>query len=346
MKPYEELTRLGRLRRLRQLGEAALKEYGLSGSKLTFLHYEGNVIFRVDVPGKTPTLSQDGIFLDNRYVLRILTTSNYEGTLSESTFLAAMRREAGLPVPEPVPTLDGKLLTKITIPGVPSGKLVSMMRWMDGRQLTKGFHPGHFRAWGHIIARLHNFSAGWQPPEGFTRPHWDWEGQLGGREFRSTSIEELVDMMPAHYREPFSIVSAQVKDVMETFGKEPDAYGMIHADMYPENVLFRAGEVRPIDFEDCGYGYWLWDVAVALCLWPWTEDWHWKRDALLDGYAKTRTLPDAQLKHLDLFMEAQYATMVLWATLFIKVDPAMRAEHEAWRDKDAKKLLHYFDTRS
>ena len=113
--------------------------------------------------------------------------------------------------------------------------------------------------------------------------------------------------------------------------------------MYPENLLFKSGEVYPIDFEDCGYGYWMWDIGVALCYWPWTEDWYWKRDAFLEGYAQVRTLPESQLVHLDLFMAAQYATMVLWASMFIKHDPAMRAEHEKWRERDGRKLLRYFD---
>ena len=34
--------------------------------------------------------------------------------------------------------------------------------------------------------------------------------------------------------------------------------------MYLENVLFKRDEVRPIDFEDCGFGYWMWDIGVAL----------------------------------------------------------------------------------
>ncbi len=342
MKPYNELTRLGRLRRLRQLAEVALEEYGLNGASLTFTHYEGNVIFRVDVPGPAPSGDEHCPYVPNRYNLRILTTSDAEAIASELIFLAALSRGAGLPVPEPVPTLDGQLLTTITTPGVPHGRHVSLMRWLDGRRLTKGFRPNHFKAWGRLMAQLHEFSMSWKPPDGFERPHWDWHGQLGGRDF-SRPVEELVASMPSHFQEPFEIVSGQAREVMELLGKGPDAYGMIHADMYPENVLFRAGEAYPIDFEDCGYGYWVWDIAIALCYWPWTEDWYWMRDAFLDGYAQVRTLPDAQLEHLDLFMATQYATMVLWASMFIKHDPARRAEHEEWRNRDGNKLLRYFE---
>jgi Ser/Thr protein kinase RdoA (MazF antagonist) len=280
----------------------------------------------------------------DRYLLRVLYTDHLEGVKGEMTWLAALSREAGLPVPEPVPSLEGELVTEIATPAVSRGRIVSLMRWIDGRRLTKGFRPSHFRAWGRIVARLHQFSAGWRPPERFERPVWDWEGQLGGRYFDS-GIEELVASMPARLREPFQIVSQEARQVMEGLGKGPDAYGLIHADMYPENVLFNGDEAYPIDFEDCGFGYWLWDIAIALCLWPWTEEWYWMRDAFLEGYAQVRTLPESQLRHLDLFMATQYATMVLWASLFIRNDPARRAEHEEWRNRDGVKLLRYLERR-
>ncbi len=345
MKPYAELTRLGRLRRLRKLAETALESYGLSGASLTFMHYEGNVIFRVDVPGPAPAQNGDSPYVPNRYNLRILSISDLDTIASELTWLAALRREAGLPVPEPVPTLNGELMTAITTPGVPQGRVVSLMRWVDGRQLTeKSLRPHHVRAWGQLVGQLHKFAAGWQAPEGFKRFHWDWAGQLGNGVLR-TPVEELIASMPVEYQEPFKTVSQKTKEVMESFGKGPDAYGLIHADMYLENVLFKAGEPRPIDFEDCGYGYWMFEIGVIFAQWPWNEDFPWIRDAFLEGYAQEHTLPESQLQHLDLFMAAQSATMVLWASAFIKNDPAMRDEHEAWRKKDAAKLLRYFETR-
>ena len=342
MKPYNELTRLGQLRRVRQLAESALEAYGLGGAPLTFVQYTANVVYRVDAPGPDPEGDGPGPYVPHRYLLRALLTNDQEAVEGELTWLLAMSREAGLPVPQPVPTLDGQLVTRIATPGLPRGRLVSLMRWIDGRRLTTGFRPGHFRAWGRMMARLHEFSAAWQPPEGFQRPHWDWAGQLGGAEFR-TPVEELVATMPPHLQDPFHSVSQEARQVMDALGRGPDAYGLIHADMYPENVLFKAGQAYPIDFEDCGFGYWLWDIAIALCLWPWTEEWRWRRDAFLEGYARVRTLPQAQLRHLDLFMAAQYATMVLWASLFIRNDPARLAEHEEWRDQDGAKLLRYFD---
>ena len=82
-------------------------------------------------------------------------------------------------------------------------------------------------------------------------------------------LEEVVNSIPSKFQQPFQFISQEAKWIMESIGKGPDAYGMIHADLYPENVLFKSGKAYPIDFEDCGYGYWMWDIAIALCEWAW-----------------------------------------------------------------------------
>ena len=342
MKPYQELTRLGRLRRLRKLAEIALAEYGLSGAKLTFQHYQGNVIFRVDVPDTSP-IQNIGPYVPHRYNLRILTMNNPAFTQSELTWLAALRDQAGLPVPEPVRTLDGRLLTTITTPGIPDGRVVSLMRWVDGQKLTdQSLRPHHARSWGRLVGQLHHFAAHWTPPQDFKRFHWDWDGLLGNNVLQ-TPVEELVASMPVELQNSFKQISQQVKDVMHSFGKGTDAYGMVHADMFLDNILFRCGEARLIDFEDCGFGHWMFDIAIVLAQFRWQERWPQIRDAFLAGYAEKHTLPDEQLQHLDLFMAAQHAIMILWASAFILEDPAMAAENEEWRDQEAAKLLRYFE---
>lgn len=339
MKPFRELTRRGRLSRLRELANSALVSYGLEGARLTFLQYFSNIIYRVDIPGSSDQTAGSP-FMSNRYVMRIHAMDDEDAIASELTWLRALDQEAGLPVPAPVLTLDGKLLAKISTPGVPNGRVISLMRWLDGRKLQRGLRPQHLNALGQVVALMHNFSASWNPPAGFSRPHWDWEAQLGGSMFEH-SMEELIDFMPLNIQVPFQIVSGKAKRVMDALGKGPDAYGLIHADLYAENVLYKAGQAYPIDFEDCGYGYWLDDIAVALCQWAWNKDWERMRAAFRDGYDRIRRMPEEQWEQLDLFVAAQFATMVLWASEFIKHDPMRAVEHQAWRDDNVNKLLHY-----
>ena len=342
MKPFRDLTRRSRLHRLRQLARTALHTYALDDAHLSFIQYESNIIYRIDSPCQATNVINDSPYLPNRYLLRIHATDDAQAIASELTWLAALNKEAGLPVPAPVPTREGDLLTRIFTPGIPNGRVVSVMRWLDGRRFSHGLRPEHLLALGQVVAQMHTFSAGWQPPAGFTRPHWDWDSQVGGSMFKYP-LEELFDAIPSKYQQPFQIISKEARQAMDSFGKGPEAYGMIHSDLYPENVLFKAGKAYPIDFEDCGFGYWLWDIAIALNEWAWGNEWEHMRDAFREGYTQYRSLPEAQWAQLDLFIAVQFATMVLWMTTFSKHDPMRKAEHNALRDKNGDKLLGYFN---
>ena len=342
MKDYRELTRRSRLYRLRQLAKTALHAYALDTAQLSFIKYESNIIYQVDLPDVAPIKSNSSPYLPNRYLLRIHAMDDVDAIASELTWLSALDKEAGLPVPAPVSTPDGKLLTTIVTPGMPNGRVVSLMRWLDGRRLLQGLHPQHLKALGQVVAQMHDFSVSWQPPDGFCRPHWDWEAQLGGSLF-SHSIEELVESMPVKCQQPFQMISSLAKQTLASLGKSPQAYGLIHSDLYPENVLFKAGKAYPIDFEDCGFGYWMWDIAIALSQWAWGNDWERMRDAFYEGYSQYRCLLSAQWAQLDLFIATQFATMVLWASAFLKHDPLREAEYTPWRDNNIAKLMGYFN---
>ncbi len=339
MKTFRELTRRGRLLRLNKLAHAALNKYGLDDACLRFIQYNENAIYRVDVPGAVAAAGSP--YLPGRYALRIHAMGDAEAVASELTWLEALNREVGLPVPAPIFTVDGNLLETIITSGIPNGRVVSLLRWLDGQKIQKGLRPHHLKALGRVVALLHTFSAGWKPPDGFKRFIWDWDAQLGGSMFEHPR-EELVASMPEQFQEPFECVCSQARQAMESLGKGPDAFGLIHADLYPENVLFKSGMAFPIDFEDCGYGYWMWDIAVALCTWAWGNDWKPMRDAFREGYSQYCTLAESQWGQLDLFVATQFATMVLWASAFLKHDPLRVLEYEPWRDRNGSKLLEYF----
>ena len=47
MKPYDKLTYLGRVRRMRQLARVALDTYGLPSARFKLLRQAGNTLYRV-----------------------------------------------------------------------------------------------------------------------------------------------------------------------------------------------------------------------------------------------------------------------------------------------------------
>lgn len=123
----------------------------------------GNTLIKVYDPNPTPGLVDEGIFAPGRYLLRINAPGwqTPEALELELDWLTAMRREAGLPVPEPIPRLDGKYLTRINFHGVPGTRSCAMLRWMNGRLLGNNGQPKHYRLQGELMARMHNFTQEW-----------------------------------------------------------------------------------------------------------------------------------------------------------------------------------------
>jgi hypothetical protein len=154
MKPYQELTQLGRLRRLCQLASVALDAYGLGGARFKLLRQAGNTLFRVLASNPTPATAAHDLCKEGQYLLRIH-QPGYQATDAielELAWLAAMCREAHLPVQEPIPALDGRLLIQVSIPGVPKERNCSLLRRVKGRYLKKDIRPYHYRAQGRLVA--------------------------------------------------------------------------------------------------------------------------------------------------------------------------------------------------
>jgi Ser/Thr protein kinase RdoA (MazF antagonist) len=336
MVEYNELTYLGRVRRLRKVAQAALADYGLAEARFKLVLEAGNAVYRVFEAHPAP--AENDLYVPGQYLLRVH-WPDYQATEAlelELAWLAAMRREANLPVPQPVPTLDGRLLTQVSVPGVPGERNCSLLRWVQGRFRLKNIGPQHYRAQGRLMGALHAHAAQWQVPDGLTKRSYDWHALFKDVEGTSLTASEIWPLLPRPYQELFSDVSKKVRQVMDCWGQDPRVYGLIHADLGVDgNVLFWRGEARAIDFDDSGFGYWMYDLAVSLEHCYDDEDFPRFRDALLDGYAEVRTLPGEQLEHLELFLAAWYGYLALWCTAGAHLFPDARGRFLKRRDRAA-----------
>ena len=317
MKPYTELTRLGRLRRMRQLAEAALARYGVQQADIHLLRQAGNTLFRLRTDDLPDNPEAGDLFAPGQYLLRIHQPGyqEVEAIELELAWLAAMRREASLPVQEPIPTLDGRLLLPVEVPGVPGQRHCSLLRWIKGRSVKNRFGPEQLRAQGRLLARLHNFSATWQPPTGLCKRRFDWDGLFVDDVGSDMPNAEAWELLSPLHREAFSFVAERLRVVMGDWGEGGDVFGLIHGDLGVDaNLLFWHGQPRAIDFDDSGYGYWVFDLAVALDACRDRPDYARYREALLEGYAEYRSLPEAQAVHIELFLAGLQVYWNLWAT--------------------------------
>jgi Ser/Thr protein kinase RdoA (MazF antagonist) len=321
MRPFAELGRRGQVGRLKQLARAALAQYDLDITRMTPMVHAENTTFRLD--------GADGA----RYVLRITRPgkNTVEGVRSEMMWLTALRRDTALGVPAPVPTRTGELLTVAAADGVPEPRTCVVFRWVMGRFLNEGLTPRHLAQVGAFIARLHDHAAGFTPPAGFRRGYPDRVDDA----VIADNTGRVAEVCPPEDVELVRVTLGRIRHTIDSLGEGPDAYGLIHADLHQWNYLFHKGEVQAIDFDDCGYGHFLYDLAVTLSEIPDRPDIAALREALLAGYRTVRPLNPAHEPALAAVLVLRHIHLMLWVI-------EMR-DHPDFRDdwqRDAAHLLN------
>jgi Ser/Thr protein kinase RdoA (MazF antagonist) len=298
MQPFESLTYDAQVRRLQRLAEAALRSYDLGVVRLTPLTQTENMTFRVDSRAA------------GRLVLRIhRPAAKLPAEIrSELLWLAALRRDTDLVVPDPVATTSGDVLTFAEAEGVPGPRPCVLFRWVDGRFAPRLRSAVAFGRVGAFMARLHRHAEQFAPPPGFTRGRLD-QGSLAGigAAFAACGL-----MLSQDDRSTIGALLAQIGANMRALGDGPAVFGLIHADLHQFNYLFHQDQVRAIDFDDCCRAHFLYDIAVAL---RGAGDWRptpAMRAAFLAGYRGVRPLAEEHEAYLGSFLALRQLILLPW----------------------------------
>lgn len=290
-----------------RLAREALKAYAVPVTSVTPLAHASNQSFRI--------VAQSG----DQYVLRIShpRRTSVELVRSELLWLAALREEAGLNVPRPVRNTEAEYVTVVYDAGV--ARFCALFHWTNGRFLSRTLTPSHLLQVGEFTARLHHHATHWQPPAGFTRRRVDNLNPLHQEQddafdetVTATAIQAVTAVGTPQDGGTIAAVIRKVWGVLRGLGEGPESFGLIHADLHQKNYLFRNGHAGAIDFDDCGYGHWLYDLAVTLYLLRDHPDAGRLRHALLTGYRRNRPLPTTQEEHLETFMALRTLQDLLW----------------------------------
>ena len=206
----------------------------------------------------------------------------------ELQWLLAIRRETALIVPAPVPAHDGSLIQEIPAPGEPTPRQCVLFHWVPGDFRHDTLTPNDLQGVGVFMAQLHchadQFVAAHPPPPTRRALFCDVHAWMDapGTAAAHFSAEELA---------VFAAAAQRVHTTVQELGESQDVFGFIHADLHQWNYVFHGEEVRAIDFDDCGWGYYTYDMAVTL---SYLEDWGTfpaLQDAFLTGYQRVRPLP-------------------------------------------------------
>jgi homoserine kinase type II len=213
--------------------------------------------------------------------------------------LVAFLADGGVATPRPLATVDGAAYASV------DGLLVTLFPWVGGEHREPP-SPADCAALGRSLATMHRVGRSFPDlrPGRYAKPRIVERARaLAGR-----APDDVVADLHAALAAPYM----------------PPIDGVIHGDLFPDNVLFESGEAVLLDFEQASGGSFVYDLAVCLLSWCWESEAGGR--ALVGAYGRV----DAG----ELFEAARFAAARFTTTRLgdVELDPRVAPEIRAIKD--------------
>jgi homoserine kinase type II len=215
----------------------------------------------------------------------------YERRVAEGDlpfFLALMEHLAtrGITCPQPVKNRAGETLGRL------AGRPAAMVTFLEGMWIRRP-SAQHCAALGEALARLHLAGADFPMRRDNALSVAGWRQLYDACHHRANEVQRGLD----------GLVVSEL-DALEDEWPQGLPQGVIHADLFPDNVFFLGDELSGlIDFYFACTDTLVYDAAICLNAWCFEADHSYnvtKGRALLSSYAKTRPLSGAEWEKLPL----------------------------------------------
>jgi Ser/Thr protein kinase RdoA (MazF antagonist) len=279
---------------------AALGPFGFSaGSRICLLSLSENATYRIDDP-------RDG----RRAVLRVHRTAYHQAgaVASELDWLKALRRDEGLRTATVFPAADGREVVDIEIG--PVTRQAVLFEWLPGTEPAEDQLTEKFELLGAICGRMHRHSRGWARPGSFVRFSWDYDTCIGATP-RWGRWQDGIGVGRGEL-DVLGRAASLISSRLRSFGLGPERFGLIHADMRLANLLVNGPDIQVIDFDDCGFGWFLFDLGASLSFIEHDPRVPELCDAWLRGYRGVVPLSAADEAEIPTFILLRRLQLVAW----------------------------------
>ena len=293
-----------------EFARLALPSYGISpDAVVTLLNISENGTFRIDDP------------VQGRSVIRVHRTDYHtrQAVLGELDWISALQADRVVNIPAYLPALNGEPV--VTAKGMDGEeRFVVRFAWVEGSEPTEDRLQQDFLELGAITARLHEHAKRWDRPSGFSRFVWDYDTSLGAHGHWGRWQDGLA--MDADAIDILTRCSSRIKERLDLYGKGPDRFGLIHADMRLANLLVHGDDVTVIDFDDCGLSWFMYDLGSSLSFIehePYVPE---LVDSWVTGYRTVKDLSIEDEAELPTFIMLRRLLLVAWIGSHISTETA------------------------
>ena len=275
-----------------------LTEWGLpSNSQIKLISLSENAVFLVE-----------NLQVNKKLALRVH-FQGYNTPIeidSELTWLSAIINETDLKTVKPVPTQKGTLRRTLA-----DGRSVVAFEYIDGIPIKSSTDMRiTMEKLGAMTAKLHVHSMKWCPPKGFQRKIWDFQNCVGQNAIFG-DWRNSVGLSNDGYIMIANTVSV-LERRLQSWGVDDNHFGLIHGDLKSANLLIGSDGPILLDFDDCGFGWYLYDFGCAATDLK-VEDIDKCASNWAKGYRSVSPLSDLEEKMLPTFALLRRIMTMAWA---------------------------------
>jgi Ser/Thr protein kinase RdoA (MazF antagonist) len=270
---------------LRGALEGLLPAYGLTSGRFELINRSENTTFRIDsaAAGRPVVLR----------LYRVGQRTDAE-IQSELDWMEALRTQAGISTPRALIRPDGGRISKVTLPDGAATSCV-LFEYLPGAEPPPEGLARWFERLGSISAEIHLHGRSWRRPHSFQRPQFDYVNLIGPR-----AVWGSWDRAPGLDVPAVAVLrraSEEIAKRLAEYGQTPDRFGLIHGDLRLANLLVDGPSIHVIDFDDCGTGWFLYDLSTSISLIEHLPEAESLVQSWLRGYQRLLPLADA---HIDM----------------------------------------------
>jgi Ser/Thr protein kinase RdoA (MazF antagonist) len=139
---------------------------------------------------------------------------------------------------------------------------------------------------------------------------WDYDGSFGPASRWGRWQDGIA--VGAAETEVLGRLDVVLRDRLARFGSERHRYGLVHADLRLANLLVHGGDTFVIDFDDCGWSWYLYDFGAAVSFFEHDPRVPELAERWLRGYRRVRDLPAEDEAELWTFVMMRRLLLVAW----------------------------------
>jgi homoserine kinase type II len=263
----------------------------------------------------------------NRFILTLYESRTDVDDLPYFHQLTAHLAEKGLPVPAAIPNFSSAVVNELC------GRPASLIQFLTGVSVSEPT-LAHCEAVGAVMAKLQMSGADFPQARRNSLSISNWQSTT---DYLNSKLDEIEPGLQ-------KLVEAAVADCAQHWPTDLP-FGAIHADLFPDNVLFAGNRVTGlIDFYFACSDFYAYDFAVLLNSWAFSSDGtHYYADraeALLKGYEAVRRFTPDERKSMNLLCKGASLRFLLtraydWintppTALVTRKDPIAYARRLRW----------------